>query len=278
MTKLKLKSKIKCSFNNTYYQCKEKIDKFVSNKPYCKTHLNYVVSCFCCLTKATSIYKITCSVNCEQHSICIPCMKLYLKNNIFKLRCTFGEFKCLHAEYENCTGILNYKDVMNIISKNKYLNDVYFCKEIQKESIKPFYKDFKTEVQETLTRNRIRYCNECNIKIIRIDACNHIECVCGNVICYNCKQNITNRKCTCPTYTDEDTIEYRSIVNSYNELISKYGIDNEYIIVLNIKEAFPNVKLTFYDYHKKEFFLMILYAIIVTIYLYYYYNYYDTNN
>jgi hypothetical protein len=240
--------------------------KKINNLYYCTKHINYLNTCFCCVETYTNpIYY--CSSKNTSHSICEKCLTTYVHTNFFRFKHQkLNLNKCSHS---TCSGVYNMERMKNNILC-KYLveeNDVKVQNIILIDS-------FEKTVQETLTKNRIRICKHCETKIIRLDACNFITCVCGNTICYACGNDTGGphrcHNCSNGTYTNESVIENMSIEKSYNELISIFGEKKKKDILKEIKTVHKNFKFNKKDNTNNNiiFSIIILAAIAWLIIIY----------
>ena len=198
---------------------------------YCGRHIRELNVCYCCCENNAYTKKYYCSSGHVNHTICHNCIMEYLNNNY--LIYVYKQTKINKCCYSECNGFYNIND---ILLKNKYLILKQDFNSEEKE-IAIIKQSFSKTVQETLSNNRIRRCNNCKTRIIRIDACNHIECRCGHRLCYNCGETITSYCASCSQWTDEKTIEEQAFIKSYNELIIIFGEEKKDKIMKEINNT-----------------------------------------
>ena len=225
-----------CSYRSDYIsECNQR--KFL-NSDYCKNHQIAKNTCFCCTDIIEKSYlkdKYYCSANCD-HTICFDCMKKFVENNIYKI----SRDRKIVCQYSSCNGVYNFDDILNkIINKNNYLRDCFYGNndDEHRNIVSSSQSDIDRDIQETLSRNRIRTCPTCGIKIIRSDACNDIRCVCGAHMCYHCGRQ--NKYHSCPQWTSELRIIKNAMIKSIMELTNKYGSKRRPEILSKIIKLYP---------------------------------------
>ena len=73
------------------------------------------------------------------------------------------------------------------------------CEEVEKLND----TDARREVEERMTKAVIRECSICQAKLIKMYGCNKVACICGNTMCYVCRQTILpcySHFCSCSDF------------------------------------------------------------------------------
>ena len=77
------------------------------------------------------------------------------------------------------------------------------CSEVEKSGS----KNIRVQVEEAMTKARVRECHSCKARFYKVEGCNKMACVCGCFICYICRADITKEKyahfCQTPHCTHE---------------------------------------------------------------------------
>lgn len=100
-------------------------------------------------------------------------------------------------------------------------------------------KEGRLQVEEAITKAKIRRCPKCNKPIIKSDGCNKVRCSCGNSICYICRKSIDSH-ChffggSCKLFTnDQDAYD--------NEAMRTAGTKAAEEFVKNNKSLPPDIK------------------------------------
>ena len=94
-------------------------------------------------------------------------------------------------EVDKCLQVLecaNTKCLKVSCIQCKKLNHLpLLCEEVQKMP-----GTLRGEVEERMTKAVIRECNICHTELIKMEGtCNKVRCICGNTMCYVCRQSIS---------------------------------------------------------------------------------------
>ncbi|KAI9204925.1 uncharacterized protein BJ171DRAFT_504096 [Polychytrium aggregatum] len=107
------------------------------------------------------------------------------------------------------------------------------CDDLQKED----NLNVQHKIEEDMSEALFLTCPKCRQKIIKEDGCNKITCVCGQFICYVCRQAIqnyshfNNNGGPCPLYDDATARLAQQVQQAYQNGVANNAIDQNDLLI-----------------------------------------------
>ena len=168
------------------------------------------------------------------------CAKLCIDKNVKFYKCSCGRQQC-----RNCPRLYDekHKDVP--------------CSEVDKSNI-------QNELEPKLAEIAIRVCHKCNLKFVKDEGCNHIQCRCGAEQCYLCRQpvegydhfcecgwkeksgNCPNCFKSCPLWgnpEERDRIQIDEVIAAFNATMKLTPVESFNLYIKNFGDELDDGKL-----------------------------------